>query len=172
MLAHEAPAKYQRPIRPAAIAPYECAIHAMLIEDEKKPRYDQRTMRAIYKTLRDRQGYTGGYDALRRQCRKARFSHLQIAVRVDDTVTPAASLTVTRVSRSYQLRIETPEAASTLVLALQRDCRVEQALEISNWINQLRGSRLEAPLRSRFWRWSDWLIDGEIEANFPAKLKR
>ena len=67
---------------------------------------------------------------------------------MDDTVTPAASLTVTRVSRSYQLRIETPEAASTLVLALQRDCRVEQALEISNWINQLRGSRPEAPLRA------------------------
>lgn len=147
MLAQEQPAKYRRPSRPPAIAPYVPTITSMLIEDEAKPQRERRTMKAIYESLRDQHGSLGSYDAVRRQCRKAQSSYVKIAVRPFGFDASGACVAFAQGSRAYRLKADAAAAGSTIALSLERDRRAEQGLEVAHWINELRGNHLGTPLR-------------------------
>lgn len=147
MLAQEQPAKYRRPSRPPAIAPYVPTITSMLIEDEAKPQRERRTMKAIYESLRDQHGSLGSYDAVRRQCRKAQSSYVKIAVRPFGFDASDACVAFAQGSRAYRLKADAAAAGSTIALSLERDRRAEQGLEVAHWINELRGNHLGTPLR-------------------------
>jgi transposase len=56
------------------------------------------------------------------------------------------SLTIVRAPRVYRLDPHAPKGSASIALRLHRDCWLERATEVANWIDQLRGDRLELPL--------------------------
>ncbi len=67
-LAGPEPQPYTRARDPAApkLGPFKAIIDQILAEDEQAPRKQRHTAAQIFRRLRDEQGYTGGYDQVRR----------------------------------------------------------------------------------------------------------
>jgi transposase len=56
--------RQERPV--PRLGPYKMWIEQILVEDQRAPRKQQHTAAKLYRRLRDEQGYTGGYDQVRR----------------------------------------------------------------------------------------------------------
>jgi transposase len=77
VLAQPQPSKYTRTKPPPApvLGSFHQAIAGILAADEQAPPKQRHTAMQIFRRLRDEQGYTGGYDPVRRYVSKHRKSH-------------------------------------------------------------------------------------------------
>lgn len=147
LLRHDQPPKYFRPRRSTSISNYEHLIIAVLAENEARPQCDRRSIAAIFRLLRDQHGYGGGYDIVRRYCRSVQVPEINFVARPVGDIGSIDSLTIVRTPRAYRLAPHAPKGSALIALRLHRDYRLERAAEVANWIDQLRGDRLELPLR-------------------------
>ena len=119
----------------------------MLAEDEVRPQCERQSVAAIFRLLRDHHGYGGSYDSVHRYCRRVQVHKVNFVVRPVGDIGSIDSLTIVRAPRAYQLDPHAPKGSTRIALRLHRDRRSERAIEVENWIDQLRGGRLEQPLR-------------------------
>ena len=79
VLANPEPKPFARPEQPAAVklGDFYPFIQQILADDEQAPPKQRHTFRRIFERLRDEQGYTGGYDAVRRFVGKQRRQHVE-----------------------------------------------------------------------------------------------
>jgi transposase len=124
---------------------HERQIEEILLEDEAKVQRDRRTAAAIFRRLRDDHGFAGSYDSVRRYCRNVRVPQITLNVRATGATGAIDSLLVVRGPRSYRIDLNAPKGAADLHLDVYRDYRSERATEVANWIDSLRGDRLEQP---------------------------
>jgi transposase len=129
------------------VSHYEPSIDAMLAEDEARPQCERRSVAAIFRSLRDHHGYGGIYDSVRRYCRSVQVPEINFVVRPAGDIGSIDSLTIVRAPRAYRLDPHAPQGSASIALRLHRDRWSERAAEVANWIDRLRGDRLELPLR-------------------------
>jgi transposase len=147
MLRRDQPSRYVRPRRSTLVSHYEPSIDAMLAEDEARPQCERRSVAAIFRSLRDHHGYGGIYDSVRRYCRSVQVPEINFVVRPAGDIGSIDSLTIVRAPRAYRLDPHAPQGSASIALRLHRDRWSERAAEVANWIDRLRGDRLELPLR-------------------------
>ena len=147
MLRLAQPPRYVRAQRSTSISDYEGSIDAMLSEDEAQPRSERRSIAAIFRLLRDHHGYHGSYDSVYRYCRTVQVSEINFVVRPRGDVGSIDSLNIVSAPRVYRLDPYARQRSVSIGLRLHRDYWSERAAEVANWIDQLRGDRLEKPLR-------------------------
>ena len=142
MVRSDPPARIDRPRRPNSIEAHSEFIAAALLEDENRPQADRRSVATIYRLLRDEQGYQGGYDAVRRYCRRVHIPQMLLTVRAHNGNGPIERLSFTRSRTTYVLGSTSRSSACSLKLRLDRDRRFERKAEVARWIDDLRGDRL------------------------------
>jgi hypothetical protein len=147
MLRRDQPSRYVRPRRSTLVSHYERSIDAMLAEDEVRPQCERRSIATIFRSLRDHHGYGGSYDSVRQYCRSVQVPQINFVVRPVGDVGSIDSLTIMRAPRAYRLDPHAPQRSASIALRLHRDRWSERAAEVANWIDRLRGDRLEQPLR-------------------------
>lgn len=147
MLRRDQPSRYVRPTRSRLISDHEHLIDIMLAEDETRPQCDRRSVACIFRILRDQHSFGGGYDCVRRYCRSVQVPEISFVVRPAADIESADSLGVLRSPRAYRLDPHALPGSARIALRLHRDRRSERAAEVANWIDRLRGDRLELPLR-------------------------
>jgi transposase len=147
MLRRDQPTKYVRARKATSVSEYESSIDAMLAEDEARPQCERRSVAAIFRSLHDHFGYGGSYGSVRRYCRCVQIHQVEFVVRPAGDIGCIDSLSIVKAPRAYRLDPDAPKGSATIALRLHRDCKMERATEVANWIDQLRGDRLELPLR-------------------------
>lgn len=147
MLRLEEPPQYKCPARARAISRYEAIVDAMLAEDENLPQRSRRSLTAIFRVLRDKHGFAGSYDMVRRYCRDVRIPQITIMVKPAGGDNSIESLSIERGPKAYQLRFSGAGGSTSISLHLHRDRRSERAAETKNWIDRLRGDRVRPPLQ-------------------------
>lgn len=147
MLRHDQPSRYVRAKKSTLVSDYEGSIDAMLAEDEAQPLCERRGVASIFRSLQNHQGYRGSYDSVRRYCRSVQIPQIEFVVRPAGNIGSIDSLTIVRGPRAYRLDPHAPKESARIALRLHRDRLTERATEVANWIDQLRGDRLELPLR-------------------------
>lgn len=147
MLRRDQPSRYVRPRRSTLVSHYERTIDAMLAEDEARPQCERRSVAAIFRSLRDHHGYGGSYGSVRRYCRSVQVPQINFVVRPTGDIGSIDSLTIVRTPRAYRLDPHASQGSACISLRLHRDRWSERAAEVANWIDRLRGDRLELPLR-------------------------
>ncbi|WP_176590696.1 IS630 family transposase [Sphingobium sp. EM0848] len=147
ILRTEHPLKFVRPKRLTLVSHYEGLIDLMLSEDETRPQCDRRSVAAIFRAIRDQHGYVGSYDCILRYCRSVQVPQINFVVRPTAGCGSINSLSITRAPRAYRLDPHALQESPNITLSLHRDRRTERAAEVANWIDKLRGDRLQLPLR-------------------------
>jgi transposase len=147
MLRCDQPSRYVRPRRSTLVSHCERSIDTMLAEDEARPQCERRSVAAIFRSVRDHHGYCGSYDSVRRYCRSVQVTQIDFVIRPAGDIGSIDSLTIVRAPRAYRLDPHAPQGSTRIALRLHRDRWSERAAEVANWIDRLRGDRLELPLR-------------------------
>ena len=147
ILRRDQPTRYVRARQSTLVSYYERSIDAMLAEDEARPQCERRSVAAVFRLLRDHHGYGGSYGSLRRYCRGVQVPQINFVVRPAGDIGSIDSLTIMRAPRAYRLDPHAPQGSPSIALRLHRDRRSERATEAANWIDRLRGDRLQLPLR-------------------------
>jgi transposase len=147
MLRQVSPGQYARKPGRTSASDFQPTIDAMLLQNEKLPHRERKSVAAIFRSLQEQHSYHGGYGSVLRYCNKVRTSEWDVEVRPVGPVDAIESLAIRRGPRSYRLEPWSQKGAATLSLRLRRDVRSEQAMEAGSWIDQLRGGRLKTEPR-------------------------
>lgn len=147
MLRQDQPARYVRRRSQTSLSSHEQSIDAILLADEARPQCQRRNIAAIFRLLRDHHGYIGSYGSVARYCRRVRVPQINFLVRPAGAVGAIDSLTIVRAPRAYRLDLNARKGTADIAMSLHRDRWTERAAEVANWIDQLRGDRLELPPR-------------------------
>ena len=143
IIRQEEPTKYARVARATLITGYEAFVDTMMSDDALRPPRERRSIASIARTLKDMHGYSGGYSAVHRYCRRKQTRHIDLTLRLSGGLFTSDSLTIVQKSEAYRLRTEAAGSYSSIGLHLSRDIRSERSREVAAWIDRLRGDQLE-----------------------------
>lgn len=147
MLRRDQPSQYARAMRSTLVSGYEYLIDAALVKDESQPQCRRRSIATIFRTIRNDNGYGGSYGSVLRYCRSVQVPQINLVIRPAGDIGSIDSLAIVRAQRAYRLNSSAPQGTTNVSLSLYRDRLSERAAEVANWIDRLRGDRLELPLR-------------------------
>ena len=119
----------------------------MLADDEARMPSERRSLKAIYQILREEHHYGGAYTAVCRYCRSVQIPRIELHLRPSGAEATIDSLKIVRSAKNYVLDPVVGKGTATVTLHLHRDRRAERKREAADWIERLRGDRLEQPIR-------------------------
>ena len=147
MLRSDHPNQYARAKRSTLVSGYKYLIDAALVKDEAQPQCRRQSIATIFQTLRDHHGYGGSYGSVLRYCRSLQVPQINLVIRAAGDIGSIDSLAIVRAQRVYRLNSCAPQGTASVSLSLYRDRSSERTAEAANWIDRLRGDRLELPFR-------------------------
>jgi hypothetical protein len=80
-----------------------------------------------------------GYGGVRRYCRSVQIRQINVVVWPAGDIEGLDYLTIVRAPQTYRLNLSAQKGSARITLRLRRDLRSEQASEVANWIDRLRG---------------------------------
>lgn len=143
MLRFDQPARNTSARGSTLVSDFEVSIDVILTEDDARPQRERRSIASIFRLLRDSHGYQGSYDSIRRYCRSKQAPQVNFVVRPNGKLGSIESLEIVRLPRVYRLEPHPTTGSASIALCLHRDHRLERAKAVEDWIDRLRGDRLE-----------------------------
>lgn len=144
MLMLDHPPEFNRRQRSSITDGYREAVVASLSEEEKKPGAARGNIAEIFRRFQGEAEYRGSYSTFLRLCRSLQTPEIKLMTRLEGGREAAGVIAIEAAPKIYRLSIWVPqEESGRISLQVCRSPRQERARETAEWIDSLRGGRVD-----------------------------
>ncbi len=144
MLLLDRPPQFNRRQRSTLTDGYRGAVAASLAEEEKKSGAARGNIAEIFRRFQGEANYGSSYSTFLRLCRSLQTPEINLVARLEAGKEAAGVITIEAAPKIYRLSILVPqEQRGRIALQVCRSPRLERARETAEWIDSLRGGRVD-----------------------------
>ena len=144
MLLLDRPPEFNRRQRATLTDGYRGAVMESLTEEEKKSGFARVNIAEIFRQFQGEAHYGGSYSTFLRLCRSLQTPEINLVARLEGGREAAGAIAIEAAPKIYRLSIRVPqEQRGRIALKVCRSLRQERARETAEWIDALRGGRVD-----------------------------